>query len=92
MTCTRDGCERRRFTRGLCHTCYYAARAAGTLPPPLLSNSPTQQDAAGRREDYADLRGWGLSVNQAAERLGVCLRTAERYESHRKTNSGRAAA
>lgn len=35
----------------------------------------------GRLEDYAELRIWGLSRRQAAERMGVSLRTAERYEA-----------
>lgn len=32
-------------------------------------------------EDYADLRSWGLTRRQAAERMHVSLRTAERYEA-----------
>lgn len=35
----------------------------------------------GRLEDYAELRSWGLTRRQAAERMGVTLRTAERYEA-----------
>lgn len=35
----------------------------------------------GRLEDYSDLRSWGLTRRQAAERMHVTLRTAERYES-----------
>jgi hypothetical protein len=34
-----------------------------------------------RLEDYADLRSWGLNRAQAAERMGVSLRTADRYEA-----------
>lgn len=34
-----------------------------------------------RLEDYADLRSWGLTRRQAAERMGVTLRTADRYEA-----------
>jgi hypothetical protein len=37
----------------------------------------------GRREDYADLRAWGISVEEAAARLGVHVRTAWRYERAR---------
>jgi transposase len=42
-------------------------------------------NADGRREDYRWLRAeLGLSVRQAAERLGVSVRTAWRYEAARK--------
>jgi hypothetical protein len=47
--------------------------------------------AAGRRarmahrltrvEDYAELRSWGLTRPEAAARLGVTLRTADRYDA-----------
>lgn len=32
-------------------------------------------------EDYSDLRSWGLTRRQAAERMGVTPRTVERYEA-----------
>ncbi len=34
-----------------------------------------------RMEDYAELRWWGLTQAQAAARLGVSERTAQRYEA-----------
>ncbi len=34
-----------------------------------------------RVEDYAELRWWGLTQVEAAARLGVCERTAQRYEA-----------
>lgn len=34
-----------------------------------------------RLEDYAELRSWGLTRRQAAERMHVTLRTIERYET-----------
>ncbi len=34
-----------------------------------------------RVEDYTELRWWGLTQVQAAARIGVCVRTAQRYES-----------
>lgn len=34
-----------------------------------------------RLEDYAELRNWGLTRAQAAQRMGVTLRTADRYEA-----------
>ena len=39
------------------------------------------QVRAARVEDYAELRSWGLTRVQAAQRLGVCERTAWRYEA-----------
>jgi hypothetical protein len=35
----------------------------------------------GRIEDYAELRSWGLSRREAAARLGVTLRTLDRYDA-----------
>jgi hypothetical protein len=46
---------------------------ATTLPP--------QTRFEARLEDYCDLRSWGLTRRQAAERMGISLRTAERYEA-----------
>lgn len=41
--------------------------------------------AAGRREDYTWLREeQGLTLRQAAERMGVTLRTAYRWETSRR--------
>jgi hypothetical protein len=39
---------------------------------------------AGRIEDYAELRSWGLTRRQAAARLGVTLRTLDRYDADLK--------
>ena len=36
---------------------------------------------AARLEDYAELRSWGEPMENAAERLGVSFRTAQRYEA-----------
>ena len=36
---------------------------------------------AGRIEDYLELRSWGLTRRQAAERLGVTIRTTQRYDA-----------
>jgi hypothetical protein len=41
--------------------------------------------AAGRREDYAELRAAGLTQAQAAARLGVTERHARRYEKALRT-------
>ena len=48
-------------------------------PPPQMGTGP-KADRAGRIEDYAFLRERGLSRLEAAARLGVVRRTAERYE------------
>jgi hypothetical protein len=37
--------------------------------------------SGGRVEDYADLRSWGLTREQAAVRLGVTMRTVLRYDA-----------
>lgn len=34
-----------------------------------------------RLEDYSDLRSWGLTRRQAADRMNITLRTADRYEA-----------
>jgi hypothetical protein len=36
---------------------------------------------AARVEDYAELRSWGLTRREAAARLGVTLRTLDRYDA-----------
>jgi len=40
---------------------------------------PSRASAAGRVEDYAELRAAGFTQEQAAWRLGVSRRTADRY-------------
>ena len=41
---------------------------------------PQRPSRAGRVEDYLELRGRGLTQARAAARLGVTLRTTQRYE------------
>lgn len=41
---------------------------------------------AARAADYAWLRGHGFSIQQAAWRMGVSKRTAERYERRLREN------
>ncbi len=41
-----------------------------------------------RVEDYAELRWWGLTQAQATARLGVCGRTAQRYEAELRRRPG----
>jgi hypothetical protein len=78
---TCRSCQRRpaNHARGLCGSCYNRWRYYGKPqdgPPPPRTGGP----CADRIEDYLDLRMWGLSKQQAAERLGVTLRTIWRYE------------
>jgi hypothetical protein len=44
-----------------------------------LAAAAHRRQAEGRREDFAELRSWGLTIGQAAERLGVTIRTGHRY-------------
>ncbi|WP_144069894.1 helix-turn-helix domain-containing protein [Nonomuraea indica] len=76
--------------RGLCHTCYRRHLAAGTLAQyPRLQ---TWLSAQGRIADFAELRERGLTVREAAEQIGVSLRTAERYQARLNSQEGVAAA
>jgi hypothetical protein len=40
-----------------------------------------RQRRADRIEDYADLASWGVSDEEAAARIGVCLWTIAQYRS-----------
>jgi hypothetical protein len=51
-----------------------------------LPREPTPAQC--RREDYAELRAEGRSVAEAADRLRVARRTAERYEAARRGLAG----
>ena len=64
--------------RNLCTHCYDRHENAGTLHhhPPLRAWVATR----GRVDDYAHLRR-ALTIQDAAARLGVAKRTAERYEA-----------
>jgi hypothetical protein len=85
-------CHRPRphFGRHLCAACYKRRLRAGTLTarPTLMrrttSPPPQARPALARFEDYAMLRGpdgGRLTVRHAAERVGVTVRTAWRYEA-----------
>lgn len=65
-----------------CRNCYhrwlYHGRPGdGPTPPPAHATGPRD----GRLEDYAELRSMDHSIAEAALRLGVTKRTAERYEA-----------
>lgn len=66
---------------GWCNACYgrwlRAGRPEEGPPPPRTRGHDA--DAAGRREDYAWLRGAGLTREEAADRVGVHRRTADRW-------------
>lgn len=67
---------------GLCRNCYVRWAAAGYPddgPPPPAR--PWGRVLAARLEDYAWVRSWGTSIEDAAPRIGVSVRTAERYEA-----------
>jgi hypothetical protein len=82
----RCGCGRpvTRYARlALANACarrwWYHGRPA-VVPPATRRGNDGQRD--GRIEDYVWLtREQRLSRRAAAERLGVCLRTVERYEA-----------
>lgn len=66
----------------LCRSCYLRWRKAGFPdegPPPPAR--PWEHHLAARREEYAELRSWGVSVADAAERMGVSLKAAKRCEA-----------
>lgn len=69
----------------------YRARKAGddraALPPRQRKAAPrparrglTPEDTAYRREEWAFLKASGVSIHEAAQRLGVTVRTLEKYE------------
>lgn len=72
-----------------CSPCYVRWLRAGQPEdgPPARHPDPVEaaaegrrRAAAGRREDYQDLRSWGTHREMAAQRLGVSLRTTQRYD------------
>lgn len=72
----------------------YQTKATGwTFTPARQQNRAKAEavrlaGAAGRREDYVWLREeQGLTIAQAAERLGITVRQAQRYEAARKAVS-----
>lgn len=75
--CNHDGPH---YGRLLCMNCYRSERRAGMLDRwPRVPQ--TGLPALNRRREYAELRSWGLTMNQAAERMGVCRRSADRFEA-----------
>lgn len=91
VTCV-CGCGRtgRHYGRGLVMACWNREQRNRNLDRyPRTTPEPTprpmrlvSESVAGRVADYAELRSWGVSLHEAAARLGVTSRTAHRYESH----------
>lgn len=78
VLCVCCGGLGRHSGRRLCKTCYSRHHLARTLDRhPVLGYALPK---LWRVESYAELRGRGLSVRDAAERLGVSDRTGTRYE------------
>lgn len=80
--CAECGRVRILPKRGLCASCYEAARQEGTVE----GYGWTQDE---RLADFARYRRLGLDIGQAAARTGVCTRTGNRYEE-RLAESGQA--
>ena len=77
---------------GFCRTCYDRWRDAGRpddgVPAPMshaercaVTAEVHRQARAARLEDFAELRGQGLSISAAARRVGVVYLTGTRYEA-----------
>lgn len=69
--------------RGYCPRCYCRWRDHGypESGPPAERVQVVGRSAAGRLEDYAELRSWGLTLAEAATRMQVTRRTVQRYEA-----------
>lgn len=82
--CSRCGRVRPHGGLGLCEGCYSYARrpyvptGAGMGGPGVLRDTSA---VAGRLQDYAEIRSRHYTIGQAAARLGISIRTADRYEA-----------
>jgi hypothetical protein len=81
-----------------CYQRWWRAGKPAGGPPPMCDLSPKQLAAAhaaaalartartarrvGRIEDYTWLRGQGATRAEAARRVGVTIRTTQRYDAH----------
>ncbi len=76
-----DDQGRRHAARGLCWTCYRADRKASAEAACTAGDreEPAQPAREARLEDFADLLSWRIPLDEAAARIGVTVRTAERY-------------
>ncbi|MFI7532612.1 hypothetical protein [Streptosporangium sp. NPDC049376] len=89
-------CDQQGFSkgRGLIRACYQRHWSGGSLdqfplrgPVPVWAGEAARAARAARLEDYGDLRRLGLSQWEAAIQIGVCRRTAERYDAALRTQS-----
>lgn len=92
--CGRCKRVRPHVARDLCVSCYHYVRrpyvptGAGMGGPGVLRDACS---LAGRLEDYAEIRARHYTIGQAAKRLGVSVRTADRYEARLREKEGQAA-
>lgn len=77
--CGEIGEHRGRRLRASCYQRHWRAGSLGQYPK-VAASTPR----LGRLEDYTEMRGGGASLQEAAERLQISRRTAERYEAQRK--------
>lgn len=70
------------YSKGFGERCYrrwvYYKRP-DILPPPGVAGRAGGRE--GRIEDYLELLSWGYTREHAAERMGLCLRTIDRYDA-----------
>ena len=81
VTADVDGSLRAEYLCPVCGrtwSCWWDA-ASAAWPSPAPPSGHRISTRAELVEDFAELRSWGLSVDEAAARLGVTPRTATRY-------------
>ncbi|TDD32468.1 hypothetical protein E1287_22535 [Actinomadura sp. KC06] len=87
--CACCGLEGWHSSNGWRHACYqrwvYAGRPDSGPPPPRRAGRGAE--AASRIEDYVELRSWQVPREEAAERLGVSIRTLFRYDRRLKAGA-----
>ena len=80
--CARCQRERNLHTREHCEPCRRTINENWTRNPPAGAGvERTPEAVTGRIDDYAELRSRGYTIRQAAERLRIHSRTAQRYEA-----------